>query len=250
MSASRSTSSPRSLPSESVAILIRWIWSRPWWTATLPSDRDSVHLTGLPELARDDERQHLLGGHLQLRPEAAAHVRGDHPQLVLGDAGDDGEHDPQDVRDLGRGPDGVLVGHRGRDHGARLHRARDEPLLAVGALDDYRRVGEGRVDVAIAERPGDTTCCRPHGPSATPARAQPPCPGQARAARSSMSMSSSASAAAYRSRATTAATISPAYRTVSTAIGGCGGMTMSSVTGQAHGSEPCSARRRRRSRPR
>ena len=54
-------------------------------------------------------------------------------------------------------------------------------------------------------------------------------------------MSSSASAAAYRSRATTHATISPPYRTVSTAIDGCSGMTMSGVTGQAQGSEPCSA---------
>ncbi len=50
MSASRSTDRPRSLPSRSAAILIRWIWSRPWCTARLPSLRDSVHFTGRPSL--------------------------------------------------------------------------------------------------------------------------------------------------------------------------------------------------------
>src|SRR6516162_11458033 len=55
------------------------------------------------------------------------------------------------------------------------------------------------------------------------------------------SISASASAAVYRSLATTAATISPTYRTVSTAIGGWSGITMSSVTGQAQGTLPCSA---------
>ena len=50
MSASRSTSRPRSLPSLSAAILIRCHWSRPWCTVMLPSLRDSVHLTGRPSL--------------------------------------------------------------------------------------------------------------------------------------------------------------------------------------------------------
>ncbi len=58
-------------------------------------------------------------------------------------------------------------------------------------------------------------------------------------------MASSASVALYRSVATTQATASPAYRTSSTAIGGWSGMTMSSVTGHAHGRLPCSPARSR-----
>ena len=37
-------------PSASAASRSRWIWSRPWCTATLPSDLVSVHLTGRPSL--------------------------------------------------------------------------------------------------------------------------------------------------------------------------------------------------------
>src|SRR5258707_2483875 len=52
------------------------------------------------------------------------------------------------------------------------------------------------------------------------------------------SISSSASAAAYRSLATTAATISPAYRTVSTAIGGGVWLTESLRARPGHGGVP------------
>ncbi len=50
MSASRSTCRPRMRPSASAASLMCWIWPRPWCTVRLPSERDSVHLTGLPSL--------------------------------------------------------------------------------------------------------------------------------------------------------------------------------------------------------
>ena len=50
MSASRSTSNPRILPSRSAASRSRCHWSRPWCTVMLPSLRDSVHLTGRPSL--------------------------------------------------------------------------------------------------------------------------------------------------------------------------------------------------------
>ena len=63
-----------------------WIWSRPWWAAISDSLRVSVHLTGLPSCAATSEREDLLGRHLQLAAEAAAHVGGDDPQLVLRDA--------------------------------------------------------------------------------------------------------------------------------------------------------------------
>ena len=107
------------------------------------------------ELAREQQREHLFRGDLELRAEAAAHVRRDHPQLVLGDAGDEREHDAQHVRDLGGGPHRVLVADRGADHGPRLHRGRDQPLLPVGALDHHGRVAERGVQVAVGERPGE-----------------------------------------------------------------------------------------------
>jgi hypothetical protein len=50
MLASRSTDTPRSLPSRSAAILTRCHWSRPWCPARLPSLRDSAHFTGLCSL--------------------------------------------------------------------------------------------------------------------------------------------------------------------------------------------------------
>ena len=107
------------------------------------------------ELAREQQREHLFRGDLQLRAEAAAHVRRDDPQLVLGYAGDEGEHDPQHVRDLGGRPHRVLVGDGRADHGPRFHGRRDQPLLTVGALDHHRRVTERGVYVPVAERPGE-----------------------------------------------------------------------------------------------
>ena len=60
-----------------------------------------------------------------------------------------------------------------------------------------------------------------------------------------MSTSSTASCAAALLRATMTATASPTWLTVSTAIDGCPGLTMSGVTGQAHGIEPCSSAKSR-----
>src|ERR687893_2843156 len=56
-----------------------------------------------------------------------------------------------------------------------------------------------------------------------------------------MSTSSRASAAAALLRATITATASPTWLTSSTAIDGWPGLTMSGVTGQAQGIEPCSS---------
>ena len=90
------------------------------------------------ELLGDDEGEHLLGVDVELEAEAAADVGRDDADLVLADAGDQREHDAQDVRDLGGGVDGVLVGRGdGRDDdGARLHRRAHEALLLEAALDD------------------------------------------------------------------------------------------------------------------
>ena len=54
------------------------------------------------EPLRDDQREDLLRVHVELAAEATADVRRDHPDLLLRDAGDQGQHDPQDVRDLRR----------------------------------------------------------------------------------------------------------------------------------------------------
>src|SRR5918998_159165 len=56
-----------------------------------------------------------------------------------------------------------------------------------------------------------------------------------------MSTSSTASCAAALLRATITATASPTWLTSSTAIDGWPGLTMSGVTGQAQGIEPCSS---------
>ena len=85
----------------------------------------------------------LLRRDLQLAAEAAADVRGDHAQLVLGDAGGHRQHDPQDVRHLGGGPHRVVVALRLDDDRPRLHERRDQPLLDEPAADH---------DVGVRER--------------------------------------------------------------------------------------------------
>ena len=61
MSASRSTSSARTVPSRLAAIVMSWIWSRPWWADSSDSERVSVHFTGLPSLT-DAARTRISSG--------------------------------------------------------------------------------------------------------------------------------------------------------------------------------------------
>ena len=68
-----------------------------------------VPLDRLAELAGQGDGDELLGVDLQLGAEAAADLGGDHPDLGLGDAEDEGQEHPQEVRDLGRRPDGELA---------------------------------------------------------------------------------------------------------------------------------------------
>src|SRR3712207_8614773 len=65
-------------------------------------------LDRLPEPARHEQADDLLGGDLQLAAEAAADVGSHHAQLVLGHPGDHRQHDPQDVR------------HRSEEHTSEL----------------------------------------------------------------------------------------------------------------------------------
>src|SRR6476660_10296160 len=60
-----------------------------------------------------------------------------------------------------------------------------------------------------------------------------------------MSTSSTASCAADLLRATITATASPTWLTSATATDGCPGLTISGVTGQAQGMEPCSSAKSR-----
>lgn len=46
--ASSSTLSPVTVPSAFAEMVMSWIWSRPWCAASMVSDRDSFHFTGLP----------------------------------------------------------------------------------------------------------------------------------------------------------------------------------------------------------
>ena len=112
------------------------------------------------QLTGDQDGQHLFRRDLELRSEAAADVRRDNPDVLFTDAGDQGEHDPQHVRDLGRRPQRELPADAGADHRARLHRGRDQPLLAVGTFDHDGRVAEGGVYVALGEGPLEALVAR------------------------------------------------------------------------------------------
>ena len=99
---------------------------------------DPLHRT--VELAAQRERERLLGVDVELRSEAAAHVRRDDPQLVLRDPGRDREADPRDVRDLRRRGERELARRRAsvRQAPTGLHRVRDQTRLRVPLLDDHR----------------------------------------------------------------------------------------------------------------
>ncbi len=106
------------------------------------------------ELAGDQHREHFLGGDLELGAEATAHVGGDDPDVLLRDAEEGRQREPQHVRDLGGRPQGDLTGHvTARDHRARFHRARDQPLLPVVPLDHHRRIPESGDGVPLLEDP-------------------------------------------------------------------------------------------------
>ena len=116
---------------------------------------DPLH--GATDRSREREGERLLRVHVQLRTEAAAHVRCDHPQLVLRDADRPRERDLGDVRDLGRGHEGPLAHrrHAVREAPSRLDRVRDQSRLGVSLLDDHGCGLEDRLVSAAAVTPVD-----------------------------------------------------------------------------------------------
>ena len=58
-------------------------------------------LDRLADLAADQDREYLFRGDLELGPEAAADVRRDDPDVLLGNAEEGRQREPQHVRDLG-----------------------------------------------------------------------------------------------------------------------------------------------------
>ncbi len=126
-----------------------------------PVDRRQVPLGALlgpldraAELAGERDHDHVLGVHVELGAEAAADVRRDHADLRLGHAEDERVGGAHDVRPLRRGRDRDVAGRvHLAERGARLHRGRDQPLLAVALLDRHGRVREDLVRFAGDERP-------------------------------------------------------------------------------------------------
>ena len=120
------------------------------------------------ELAGEQHGQHLFGGDLQLGPEPAADIRRHHPEVLLRDAEDHGEQEPQDVRDLGGRPQGDLIAEWPRPPW-RAVPSRTGSAAAAGrsAPSPPARPGTRRPG-----RPGRRatrrTCCPPRAPSASP----------------------------------------------------------------------------------
>ena len=153
MSASRSTDRPRSLavrvrhqpdPLQLVAAVVHR-------QVALAARLGPLHWP--TDSAREQHRQYLFGGELQLGPERPADIRRHHAQVLLRDAEDRREQEPYHVRDLGGRPERDLVAHLLADHRARFHRFRDQPLLAVGPLHHYWRLAERLVEIAVGQDP-------------------------------------------------------------------------------------------------
>ena len=109
------------------------------------------------QAAGDGQGDGLLGVDVELAAEAAAHVRGDHAQLLFSDAADGRHQQAHEVRDLRGRPERELAGGRGRlgQHGAWLHRGGHHPLLDEPAGHDHLGPAPRGGVVAAAERPGE-----------------------------------------------------------------------------------------------
>ena len=123
-----------------------------------------VHVERLLAVERDLHRpagdhgqlghRDLVGERIALAPEAAAHRRGDDPDMPHGQVQDTGQGTMHVVRGLGRGPQGELaVGGVGRQRAVLLHGQVRVALEEVRALEDL--VGFLEAGVHLAELEGD-----------------------------------------------------------------------------------------------
>ena len=122
--------------------------------AWLLSVRVSWYLTGRAEPLRRDAGQDGLGGAVGAVAEAAAHVRHDHADLVLGVAEQRREALAEAVDVLGGLVEGQLAGGVAAvrppdgERAAHLHRGGDDALVDDADLDDLVGRGERAVDIA------------------------------------------------------------------------------------------------------
>ena len=151
--------SARNRPSSSRASSIFVTWSRPCASETKASDRRRGPFDRAADRLGGEGDEGLLGVVEDLRAEAAADVRGDDAQLVLGDAEHEGAHQqPDDVRVLRGGPERVLVvaGVVLADRGPRLHGVRHQPVVDELERRDVWRGADrlvGRGGVVVEEAP-------------------------------------------------------------------------------------------------
>ena len=196
-------------------------------------------LDRLADLAGDQHGEHLLGGDLELGAEAAADVGRDHPQLVLGDA--------VTPTSTTRRTCGIWVADQ-RVNSSPIQcatTARGSIALGMSRCWMYSRSSttgasaEGRLDVAVARTPTRSTCCPASCTLGGPRRAPSPCRAPAAAARSRPRWPPARRpprTGRGRPRGHGLADVTDLVHRHRRVVG----ITMSAVTGHAHGRLPCS----------
>ena len=130
-------------------------WSRPCASDMNASVRSAVHFTGRLQLAGGPGDDRLLGIVIDLAAEAAADIRRDHAQLVLGDLQHESAHQqPDHVRVLAGGVQRVVAGRRIEiaERRARLHRVRDQPVVGQVQLHDFGGLANAASTAALSPR--------------------------------------------------------------------------------------------------
>ena len=108
------------------------------------------------EALGDRGRDVLFAVDVDLGAEAAAHLGRDGADLILAEAGHRGDERLEDVRVLGRRPDGhrLLARLEVRDHASPFHRAWRETLVHHPLRDDDLGLGECGIDRGVVHLSG------------------------------------------------------------------------------------------------